>query len=35
MGILNIICVPMGILAVIFVALGKREFGAERKGNGI
>ena len=35
MGILNIICVPMGILAVIFVAVGKREFGAERKGNGI
>ena len=29
MGILNIICVPMGILAVIFVALGKREFGAK------
>jgi len=25
----------LGILAVIFVALGKREFGAERKGNGI
>jgi hypothetical protein len=35
MGILNIICVPMGVLAVIFVALGKREFGAERKENGI
>jgi len=34
-GILNIICVPMGILAVIFVAVGKREFGAERKENGI
>ena len=30
MGILNIICVPMGILAVIFVALGKREFGTVR-----
>ena len=27
--------VPLGILAVIFVALGKREFGAERKENGI
>ena len=25
----------VGILAVIFVALGKREFGAERKENGI
>jgi hypothetical protein len=25
----------LGILAVIFVALGKREFGAERKENGI
>jgi hypothetical protein len=24
---------PLGILAVIFVALGKREFGAERKEN--
>jgi len=35
MGILNIICVPMGILAIIFVALGKREFGAEGKENGI
>ena len=30
MGILNIICVPMGILAVIFVTLGKREFGTVR-----
>jgi hypothetical protein len=29
MGMLNIICVPMGILAVIFVSLGKREFGAK------
>ena len=27
--------VPLGIPAVILVALGKREFGAERKGNGI
>jgi hypothetical protein len=27
--------VPFGILAVIFVALGKREFGAERKEDGI
>lgn len=35
MGILNIICVPMGILAIIFVSLGKREFGVERKENGI
>jgi hypothetical protein len=25
----------LGILAIIFVALGKREFGAERKENGI
>jgi hypothetical protein len=25
----------LGILAIIFVALGKREFGEERKGNGI
>jgi hypothetical protein len=25
----------LAILAVIFVSLGKREFGAERKGNGI
>jgi apolipoprotein N-acyltransferase len=25
----------LGILAVIFVSLGKREFGAERKENGI
>ena len=25
----------LGILAVIFVALGKREFGAERKENGV
>jgi hypothetical protein len=25
----------LGVLAVIFVALGKREFGAERKENGI
>jgi hypothetical protein len=29
MGILNIICVPMGILAVIFVSLGKRGFVGE------
>jgi hypothetical protein len=35
MGILNIICVPMGILAIIFVSLGKREFSADRKENGI
>ena len=27
--------VPLGVLAIIFVALGKREFGAERKENGI
>jgi len=26
---------PLGVLAVIFVALGKREFSAERKENGI
>jgi hypothetical protein len=29
MGILNIICVPMGILAIIFVSLGKRGFVGE------
>ena len=34
-AICALLSVPLGILAVIFVSLGKREFGAERKGNGI
>jgi hypothetical protein len=35
MGILNIICVPMGILAIIFVSLSKREFGTRGEQSGI